>query len=503
MTFSAIAWNAIIGAARAHRMRELDSGPGRPLTQTRDASIIRVVNATGLDLGRYSVVGLDGPVFTPDDSIEAFLREVAMVAVVPTADHRGKFGVLLSPCPSDPTRAARCYVHGVIQVLVDVTDPEHKFAEVEAGNTTNLVSAECGSARILHIDDEPYYGGLRWGIIRFGTVCGGTSSGGSTTPDRCRCPEDSYEVEGDCGLCGAYYSGGTVMPRFWWLTIHSAQGSAYSEPCEGTPCIDLAGKRILLAYEDDGGYGVSCVWTGAGSGCVVAELTVSGDDWQITITDPADCVLAVLRLPVESFSCCGTNAGWESDPSSACELSVTLEPHECTCCPDPTCPPPDPGVVCTDTDCCVQGCNCLISVTVSNLATIPGLPCEFIDDDCETIDGEPCNFGDVGCFKPGTVPPPDERCGGMNGVYNLVWAENCTWRFRGVPAGSGSVEVAAELTLSGRTWTFTLLGPNGQTATFRKADWDCSHLIGMAYVGGSCPIAGTPPSASFGLCLFD
>lgn len=349
ITFSAAAENAKLDAARAFRLSQHDIRPGVPLTQTRSGDIVPVLNDTGSDLPVRAVVGLDGPIFEPGDSLEAFLREVAFRGVTPTADHGGKFGILLAPAAAD--QVVRAYVAGVTQVLVDVADPDHSCADVDPGSTLNLVTKEeGGSAQLLWIDPSAYYEGLRWAIVRFGSTCGGSESGGTGGGlSRCDCPEDSYEVEVDCGSCGEYY--GTIkMPRFWRLTILGSQEWPYGTPCIATPCLALVGKQFLLEIEDDAYGSPTCTWSGAGPGCITAELTPDGDDeWKITILDPDDCVMAVLRVAGSDFQCCGTTDAWESDPGSACDISATLAPHECTCCPDLTpclCGCLDPGPPC-------------------------------------------------------------------------------------------------------------------------------------------------------------
>lgn len=205
-------------------------------------------------------------------------------------------------------------------------------------------------------------------------------------------------------------------------------------------------------------------------------MTLSGDYWQLTLTDNDGCVLAVLRKSVDDFDCCGTNTGWTADAYSVCDLDATLAPDPCTCCPTvPDCPP-DGDDLCTNTDCCLAN-NCTLSVTISGLATIPTIP-------------------------PGNEPP-DEACGGMNGVYACVYVSDCTWRYYGNPANQSSPpgKVAAELTLSGHDWTFTLRGPDGQTARFTSVGWDCNPGVVLEYAGGSCPVTSPAPSGSFGVVL--
>lgn len=167
---SASAWNAMLDAGRAELTRKLDAGAG-PSASRRDACIVRVKNNTGTDLTGRSVLGLDGPVFTPTDSETAFLREVCFRGVTPTlADHAGKFAVLIEP--AKPDQVVLAYVAGVCPVRVDVLDPDDDFADVDDGQTGRLVSARDGAAQILWKEsDDGYYGydtGEQWAIVRVG-----------------------------------------------------------------------------------------------------------------------------------------------------------------------------------------------------------------------------------------------------------------------------------------------------------------------------------------------
>lgn len=338
----------------------------------------------------------------------------------------------------------------------------------------------------------------------------GSGGGGSGTPGRCECPEDSYEVEVECGSC-AY--GPYVMPRFWDLTIVDSdpygEGYDYGEGypyCEDTPCEGLIGVRLRLAYGGasgayvDDGYGDGCTWTGRDRAhCLTVELRPDDDEeWTITIVDRNDCVVAVLRAA--GFDCCGTNANWTADEGSACAISARLTPDPCTCCPDPTCPPPDAGP-CEDSECCVDDQNCRIAVTVGSLFSPAGLPCTMFVD-CFTSEGEPCEFGDPDCWITPPGQPPEEACAGLNGVYEFAWAAPCTWTFAGVPAsGSGGVRVRGRLTLRGQDWTLTLLGPGGQVAVFRATTCGPAVSMELDLDASTCRAASPTPAATFTLAM--
>jgi hypothetical protein len=507
-------FNAFAFAARDARDRRNVVKSGE-LVQTRQADLVRIKNETGMNLLRGSVVGLSAPIFTPSQSLNAFLREVTFRGVVPTADHAGKFAILLEPAP--PDRVVRGFVSGVCAVKVDVVDPTHTCADVLAGDVTQLISQDGGTAQMLWKEGDStdaYSTGEQWAYVRFGTPCGGTTT--TKSLGKCDCQEASYIVEVDCGDCGPYgaygaysgYSGdGATMPKYWWLTISRSVSTSYAyyDGCD-IACEQLNGYRIRMANEEDGYGGPTCSWKGNGGSCVQAELAFTGGTWQLTIMDKNDCVLAVFNIAPDKFNCCGSNTAWAPHVDNACDMTLSVDPDPCTCCPDTTCPP-DGKPVCSGTDCCLEDCNCHLSVTVQNLATIPGVACTLDAPSggggCTCDDGTPCTLGGPGCSSGSCLqnrPTPQASCGGMNGVYGFVWAGDCNWTFKGTPGG-GSTKVSATLALSGRQWTLKIYGENGQTAVFQSVGWACAQYVPLVFGSGTCPVAGTPPSASFTLCL--
>jgi hypothetical protein len=483
---SATAWNAFIDAAQKTKNAQHDE-LSDAATQFRPADIIKLRNESGIDLPRFSVLGISAPIFAPSVSLRAFQDQVALTGVVPTeSDHFGRFAILLDPVRNG--HIARAWVSGACQARVNVEDDDHTCADVTDGDPTKLTSAKRGAAQLLWREGGT---GDQWAIVRFGAICFGSNEA-SGPLSRCDCPEDSYEVATKCVPCGAY---GRKMPTYWWLEVLESDANPYAESeCE-TPCATIP-TLVKLKNETDAYGNPLCLWTGS-STCFSFELSQSGDYYYIRIWDRFDCLLTTLRKHVDTFNCCGENEDWELVDGSVCIVQILLRPHECTCCDEEPCPPPGEPL-CDDTDCCVQ--NCTITATVSNLYTPPPLPCTLFDDPCFTIDGDPCPFpvgdpGRLGCYK--SFPSPPESCGGMNGVYSLTWTKNCTWRFRGIPSGIGSTMVEALLTLSGRVWTLRLEGENGQVAVFHSVDWECGFPVLMEFSASesTCPASSPAPEA--------
>ena len=166
---TAIAWNAMLDAARQVGPRT--GGNSGPIPG-RQATIVQVSNGTGGDLARNSVVGLDGPIFTPEQSEDAFLREVTFRTITPDIDlHKRRFAILLDAIPAD--QVGRAYLDGVCQVKVDVVNESHRFARLIDMESGHLESCAHGYAELLWTEaDGAYYGydtGVMWAIVRLGT----------------------------------------------------------------------------------------------------------------------------------------------------------------------------------------------------------------------------------------------------------------------------------------------------------------------------------------------
>lgn len=159
----AATYNAFAAAARLARDSGKILSAGEQTGTSRRADILRVKNASGGDLLRCSVLGIDGPIFAPDDDEDAFLREVALSGVEPTSSHVDNFVILLEPAAED--RVVRACVAGVCAVKVDVTSTAHLYAVAESGETDNLVSAGSGPARILWRAGGT---GVQWAIVLLG-----------------------------------------------------------------------------------------------------------------------------------------------------------------------------------------------------------------------------------------------------------------------------------------------------------------------------------------------
>lgn len=166
---AATTWNTLMDVAKS----ATSFGGRQAAPVSRQATIVRVKNESGHDLTRNKVVGLDGPIFTPTQSENVFLRDVAFRASLPhLPKHLRRYAVLLDPAKDG--KFARAYVSGVCQVKVDIKDTSHEFALASDGSGDHLVSSRHGHAQILWCESEDgYYGydtGIQWALVRLGVT---------------------------------------------------------------------------------------------------------------------------------------------------------------------------------------------------------------------------------------------------------------------------------------------------------------------------------------------
>lgn len=120
--------------------------------------IITVVNSTTVDLNKYDILGIDGPVFDPGDDIDAFKLGVRIRGVLPDATlHRGRYVVLQEPLLAG--QPGRAMAVGVTQArLYDPPGgPTGAYANVRTGDTAALgreILDTGDSAPIIWQDDE-------------------------------------------------------------------------------------------------------------------------------------------------------------------------------------------------------------------------------------------------------------------------------------------------------------------------------------------------------------
>lgn len=157
---SATFHNATVDAIQAARAGVLGPlGGAHP-----SGSIVRVKNTTGNNLDRFAVLGYGDDLIDQAANLAEWKRHIVLEGVTPTtADHYGRFVILLAPLKPDASGLAM--IAGVTRALIDVTDADHEFADVKDGSTGSLESASSGYAHILQ---KPSGTGLLWCTVRIG-----------------------------------------------------------------------------------------------------------------------------------------------------------------------------------------------------------------------------------------------------------------------------------------------------------------------------------------------
>ena len=115
------AYNAFVDAAIDHRQRSANIGrESQP--SYRSADIVLVRNDSGSPRQQFDILGIDGPIISPDANETQFRSRVALKGVTPGESHIGKFVVLAEPLANG--KIGRAYAAGVCPVKIDVPDED-------------------------------------------------------------------------------------------------------------------------------------------------------------------------------------------------------------------------------------------------------------------------------------------------------------------------------------------------------------------------------------------
>lgn len=145
----AVTFNTLIDVARDHQANRQNATrqPGAVLPPP--GVILTIRNDSGADRNRFEVLGLDDPVFPPEDNTADFSRGPIMSAVIPyDPTHLAAFAVLLEPISDGAV--GRAIVQGAAYVQVKIADADvATWADIADGQTGHLVAGTTGSAKIV------------------------------------------------------------------------------------------------------------------------------------------------------------------------------------------------------------------------------------------------------------------------------------------------------------------------------------------------------------------
>jgi len=153
------AYNAFIDAARDFRGRTASVGQ-RPMPAP-PTETIRVRNDSGIAVGRFAVLGINGPLIDPTSNLREFANRLGVAGVAPTkADHAGRFVITAEPLAPGAIGGAR--VAGASIARIDMQADGDRWAEVADSAAVPLRSGDAGSARILWAEPGT---GVKWAVV--------------------------------------------------------------------------------------------------------------------------------------------------------------------------------------------------------------------------------------------------------------------------------------------------------------------------------------------------
>lgn len=196
-------FNTFIDVARDFKSRRHDAAQAGHVPGQPPGVILTVRNDSGADADRFEVLGLDEPVFPPEDKNADFSRGVVMSCVTPAdPDHLGAFVILLEPIADGAV--GRALVQGPVYVQVQIDDADvADWADIDDGETSSLLAASSGAAKILWYDSASAPGTV-WAVV----LLGGGAAAAVTADDGSFCAHYSMS---------AYYEAWPEEVTFWSL----------------------------------------------------------------------------------------------------------------------------------------------------------------------------------------------------------------------------------------------------------------------------------------------
>ena len=158
-------FNTVTDVAMAHKQGKTGFGFSGNLEFNGD-ELIRIKNASGSDVARFGILGLDDFIISPTDNQQEFQNKINFEGVTPlTASHYdGYYAVLIEPIKNGKIGWAR--IGGIVPVQVNITDDAHWWADITNSDATKLTSGHAGTAKILMKESGT---GTKWCYVQLGT----------------------------------------------------------------------------------------------------------------------------------------------------------------------------------------------------------------------------------------------------------------------------------------------------------------------------------------------
>jgi len=165
----ATTYNAMVDAAAAmsNLRRDVNLGAAKNFP----SHYILVKNCSGEDIDSFGILGIDGPVFGPDDSLDSFKYDLILKGVKPDGSHNSKYVVIQEPATKDSI--VRACAIGVTVAKIkdgDEDEGESETCQIVVGETKFLKKGN-GRATILWSEEGSEE---KWAVVMLG-------GGGSTS----------------------------------------------------------------------------------------------------------------------------------------------------------------------------------------------------------------------------------------------------------------------------------------------------------------------------------
>jgi hypothetical protein len=151
LAIPAMTFNTFIDAARDFQRRQRSVSRAHQ-RESRQAGVVLIRNESGGARNRFDVLGINGPIITPNGNAAEFESRVAIRGAVPSTTHFGRFGVLLEPLASNAI--GRACIDGICVARVRMVGEDHEYADISHGDPSRLESGSSGSAQLLWVEPE-------------------------------------------------------------------------------------------------------------------------------------------------------------------------------------------------------------------------------------------------------------------------------------------------------------------------------------------------------------
>ncbi len=260
LEISADDWNEVLDSVAWVKEQRERSGAHSQQLRHSDPCIVQVKNTSGAARARFSVLGIDPTsIFpSPQTHLGAFKNGPVVRGITPTVAHKGRFVILQRDALVNDIVPG--VILGTTVAKVDIIEVTDTHAEVQAGNTTTLLSASSGSAKILY---QPEYPGQQWTLILIG-------GGGSTDLSRVLFQIQSFDDYTGLATCVPKYvpcSGELPgLNEDGTISVSDPAGCNFNEPPD-----ELIGRWGWADWLINAEYPIECLWVCSGLCCPPIE----------------------------------------------------------------------------------------------------------------------------------------------------------------------------------------------------------------------------------------